>query len=77
MVESGVEGRRGEEAVVEVRAFEDGVDEEVEGMPDEEDAKTRGSVGGENALGEDEGGIEKEEHRAERGEGCAVDVVHY
>ena len=45
MVDCGVEGSRGEEAVVEEGAFEDGVDEEVEGVPDEEDARRVGVLG--------------------------------
>lgn len=35
---AGIEGRGGEEAVVEEGSFEEGVDEEIEGVPDEEDA---------------------------------------
>lgn len=39
MVRGGVEGGGGEEAVIEKGALEDGVDEEVEEVPDEEDAE--------------------------------------
>lgn len=37
-----IEGLGCEEAIVEVGAFENGVDEEIEGMPDEQNAETRG-----------------------------------
>jgi len=43
VVHSWVEGGGGEEAIVEKGAFEDEVDEEVEGVPDEEDAQACGS----------------------------------
>lgn len=39
MVYGGIEGGGGEETVVEEGTFEDGVDEEVEEVPDEEDAE--------------------------------------
>lgn len=56
MLRRGVEGRRGEEAVVEEGPFEDGVDEEVEGVPDEEDAEAWGGGGREGAQGDCVGG---------------------
>jgi len=49
VVDGGVEGGGCEEAVVDEGAFEDAVHEEVEGMPDEEDAKGFGGCGGEDA----------------------------
>lgn len=38
MIDGGVKGAGYEEAVVEVRALEYGVDEEVEAVPDEEES---------------------------------------
>lgn len=53
----GGEGQEGEETVVEVGAFEDEVDEGVEGVPDEEEADFfGGGVGGEVIDGEGVGG---------------------
>jgi len=77
MVDAGVEGRRGEETVVEKRAFEDGVDEEVEGVPDEEDTEGGWSGFAEHAQGEEVGGVEEEEDGGEGDDGGAVEVVHY
>lgn len=42
-MDSGVEWRRGKETIVEEGTFEDGMDEEIEGVPDEEDAQAAGS----------------------------------
>lgn len=71
MVDRGVEGRRGEEAVVQEGAFEDQVDEEVEGVPDEEDSQAQGRVGGEGAPGELVGD-EEEGDDGEEGDGCCL-----
>lgn len=53
-----IEGRRCEEAVVEEGAFKDGMDEKIEGVPNEEDSEAGGGGFGEDALGEDECGVE-------------------
>jgi hypothetical protein len=56
-----IEGRRGKETVVEEGTFEDGVDEEIEGVPDEKDAETAGGGGREDLAGETVGGVEDHE----------------
>ena len=58
---SRIEGRRGKEAVVKEGTFEDGVDEEIEGVPDEKDAETAGSGGCKDLAGEAVGGVEDHE----------------
>ena len=57
MVGRGIVGGGGEEAVVQERSFEDGVDEEVEGVPDEENAEAGGGRWGEHVEGEEVGGV--------------------
>ena len=75
MVDGGVEGRGGEETVVEEGAFEDGVDQEIEGVPDEEDAETAGGAGCEDLSGEGVGGVEDHEDGEEGYASRAVDVL--
>lgn len=77
MVSRGVVGRGSEEAVVEERAFEDCMDEEIEGVPDEEDSQAAGGSGMEGAFGEEIGGIEEYDDGREGYYGRAIDVLHY
>ncbi len=74
MVHRRVEGSRGEETVVEEGAFEYGMNEEVEGVPDEEDAKTERCSLGEDAAGETVGGIEDHQHGEKADGRCLVKV---
>ena len=74
MVGSRVERHGGEEAVVEERAFEEGVDEEIEGVPDEKDSQSARGGGVEDLAGETVGGIEDHENGQETDGGRAVDV---
>ena len=74
---SWIERRGCEETVVKEGTFEDGVDEEIEGVPDEEDAEAAGCVGCQDLAGEGVGGIEDHEDGEEGDTGCSVDVLHY
>ncbi len=74
---SGVEGRGREEAVVEKGAFEDRVDEEVEEVPDEEDAEAGRRAAVQEGEGEEVGGCKDGKDGEEGDDGCGVDVVHY
>ena len=74
VVERARERGGGAEAVVEEGAFEEGVDEGVEGVPDEEDPRLRrGAGGGEESVREERGGAEDGEGREEGEDGGAVD----
>lgn len=77
MMDSRVEGRGRKEAVVEEGAFEDGVDEEIKEMPDEEDAEAGGCAAVQEGEGEEVGDCEDGEDGEEGDNGCGVDVVHY
>ena len=58
MVDSRVEWRRGEETVVKEGTFEDSMDEEIEGVPDEENAQTAWGGLGQDFAREPVGSIE-------------------
>lgn len=66
-----VRGRR-EEAVVDKGAFEDDVGEEIEEVPDEKDADTRGGAGVQGDGGEEVRGEEENENEDEGEDGCFV-----
>ncbi len=76
MVRGWVEGRGGEEAVVEEGAFKDSVDEEVEGVPDEEDAEALGGCRREDADRQEVGVREEEKDDGKGDNGCSVKLVH-
>lgn len=73
MVGSRAVGLEGEEDVVEKGAFEDGVDDEVEDVPDEEDAEAPGGGWCEDAEGELVGIGQDDDDGEERDDCCLVD----
>lgn len=72
-VDGRVVGLEGEEDVVEEGALEDEVDEEIEGVPDEEDAEAAGGGCVEDALGELVGAEQKASDGEEGHDCCLVD----
>lgn len=61
-MDCGIERRISEEAIVEKGTFKNGVDEKVEGVPDEEDPDAARSIGRESAEREDISGNEEDEN---------------
>jgi hypothetical protein len=71
MEDGGVVRLEGEERVEEEGAFKDGVDEEVEGVPDEEDAEAAGDGCVEGTEGEMVG-TGQEADDGEKGDDCCL-----
>lgn len=71
----GVIRRGGKEAIVQEGALEDDVNQEVEGVPNEEDTQARWCVLLQGAFGEDVRAIEQHDDHRKGNDSCAVDHV--